>query len=783
MKQEKVTGLSSAEVSERISKSLVNVSAEKITKSNTQIIFDNVMTLFNMLNVLIGICLAVAGAFSNMFFLVVILINIVIGIYQEIHAKKLVENLLILAAGKVTVVRDGEKKEIAAEEIVLDDTLYLGLGDQICTDAKVLSGTIEVNEALLTGEADPITKQPGDSLLSGSYIISGSCYAQAEHVGSDNFAAQLSKGAKKYKHINSELLRSLRKVTKFTSFFIIPVGVLLFLQAYFFRSADFQDSVVSTAAALLGMLPKGLVLLISISLAAGVILLSKKKILVQQMYSLETLAHVDVLCLDKTGTITEGKMKIIEVFSVNETIFQIPFEEAMSRFTYVLSDNNATFSALKERFPANTQKEAVAITAFSSERKWSSASFDDIGTIVVGALDKVLSEQAIAGLPSHITEAQKAGSRLLCVGHTNARIEHAVLPEVSLAAVIVINDSVRKNTQETLAFFKKEGVTVKIISGDNPVTVSAVAKQAGLEEYDSYIDLSKVTSEEELKAAAVQYTIFGRVMPNQKSQLVKALQQEGHTVGMVGDGVNDVMALREADLSAAMAAGSEAAKQVSQLVLLESDFASLTHVIMEGRRVVNNVTRLAGVFFVKTIYSVILAFLCLLVSMPFPFIPIQITLIDLALEGYPSFFLSFERECQQIKGTFLSSVFQSALPKSLLVILNVIAVTVLDKMEVFSSAECATMLYCLTAFVTILAIFKTCYPLTKFRAFLWITSGVGFYVAAYLFSGMLHLAPLTLAAILGLLGMAALNVAVNYLLTRLIDVWYARRAAARKHRV
>ena len=729
-------GLTEKEVAIQKEKGLLNVAPKKVTKTNGEIIKENVFTLFNLLNFLIGICLALAGAYKNMAYLLIIIINMCIGILQEIHAKNLVEKLSLISALKAKVIRSGKQDEILVEDLVQDDIIMLDMGSQIAADSIVVHGEIEVNESLLTGESDSIIKKSGDMLFSGSFVVSGKCYARVEHVGEENFSAQLAEGAKKHKQVNSELMRSMKKVTKFTSYFILLLGVVLFLEAYFMRDDTMQVSVVSTSAALLGMLPKGLVLLISISLATGVIKLSKKRILVQEMFCIETLAHVDTLCLDKTGTITEGKMTVSKVNILDEDILSVSIEEIMGAYLNVTDDNNATMTALREHFSSNHNYIEVSKVAFSSKRKWGAVTFEEFGTIVLGAPEILLKGDT---LPKTVVEAQQMGKRILLVGYTKETVKEEELPSITAIAAIELEDPIRKNAKETLDFFKDEGVKVKVISGDNPVTVSNIARKAGLEDYGSYIDLSKVEDEEKIKKAVDKYSIFGRVSPEQKQLLVKALKENGHTVAMTGDGVNDVLALREADCSIAMAEGNDAAKQVSQLVLLDSDFSTLPDVLAEGRRVVNNITKVASIFFIKTLYSLILCILNVVTITAFPFIPIQITLIDLIIEGYPSFFLSFEPDKKKIKGKFLNTVIKTALPNAILIVINVIAIYLLASNQNFSELDKVTLMYYIVGLVSITGVLKACLPFNKLRLFLFSTVAIGFYVSVYLFRNILNI--------------------------------------------
>ena len=736
-------GLTSEEVKERIEKGQVNSSNTNNLKSNWQIVRDNVCTLFNLFNLIIAIALACVHAYTNMVFILIIIVNVLIGIIQEIHGKNLVKQLSILTTAKTKVIRDGEEKEININEIVLDDVVLLSQGDQIPSDSVVLDGEVEVNEALLTGESDTILKKKEDKLLSGSYIVSGKCYAKIEKVGDDNFANQIINATKKHKKVNSELLNSMKKVTNFTSFVIIPAGVILFVQAYIFREVDLQQSVIATAAALLGMLPKGFVLLTSISLETGVIKLAKKQVLVQDLYSVETLAHIDTLCLDKTGTITEGKMKVIDVEKYNEAVLPDTLENIMNSYVNLTDDSNSTFNALKNYFNGESKYEKQSDISFSSERKWSSVTFKNLGTIIVGAPER-LSAMANVELPKSIVEAQEDGKRALCIGYTKEEISVEQLPHISLVAGIILADPLRKNAKEMLGYFKTQSVDIKIISGDNPITVSTIAKRAGLEDYESYIDLSTLKSDAEIVDIVDKYSIFARVLPQQKSIIVKALQAKGHSVAMTGDGVNDVIALRESDLSITLPEANDAAKQVSQIVLLNQDFSVLKDVLMEGRRVVNNLTSVARIFFIKTIYSVLLSLFCIITNTAFPFIPIQITLIDLVIEAYTSFFISFEPNNKPVKGVFLHTVLRNAAPFAIVILLNIIFLTYMGPVLGIAEGPLVTIMYLLIGFVSILAVLEVCIPFNKLHAFLFSTTFIGFFVAVYLFRSILHISDITM---------------------------------------
>ncbi len=756
MGEKKIEGLSKKEVEERIKEGKVNKSNNDKLKTNWQIIRDNVFTLFNLYNLIIAIALLMVKAYTNTFFFAIIVVNVLIGIIQEIHGRNLVKKLSILTASKTTVIRDGKQIEIEIDEVVLGDTILLKQGDQIPSDSYVIQGEVEVNESLLTGESDSIVKRYEDKLLSGSYIVSGKCYAIVEKVGDDNFASQILSATKQEKENNSELLNSMKKVTKFTSFVIIPVGIILFIQAFYFREATIAQAVVATSAALLGMLPKGLVLLITIALESGVIKLAKKEVLVQESYSIEALAHIDTICLDKTGTITNGKMSVSEIEIYNEKILPKPFNNMMEAFVNGMDDTNSTFKAMKEHFDGTTTYEKLCNVSFSSERKWSSISFKEEGSIIVGAPEKLFAKSD-KEMPEKIVELQKNGKRILGVAYSKEDISEDRLPNLEVVAIITLEDPLRKNAKEMLGYFKDQGIDVKIISGDNPLTVSNIAKRAGLKDYESYIDLSKISTDAEIVNLVDRYSIFARVLPHQKSIIVKALQAKGHKVAMTGDGVNDVIALRESDCSITLPDASDAAKQVSKIVLLNPDFSVLKDVLMEGRRVVNNITKVARIFFIKTIYSVLLSLLCIVTNMEFPFIPIQITLIDLIIEGYTSFFITFEKNKTPVTGSFLVKALTNALPFAIAIMFNIIILTIAGKIIQIPQNQLTTMMYILIGFVSILAVEEVCRPFNKMRIFLFVTTAVGFFVAALIFNNLLKLSALTGAEIIVIIVLAIIS--------------------------
>ena len=733
-----IEGLTDKEVQEQIELGNINKSQESKLKTTKQIIFDNVFTLFNLYNLIIAIALLCVKAYTNTFFFLIITVNVIIGIVQEIHGRNLVKKLSILNASKATVIRNGKEQKIDIEEIVLGDVILLSQGDQIPSDSYVLEGEVEVNEALLTGESDLILKSKEDKLLSGSYVTSGKCYAKVEKVGEDNFANSIISATKKYKENNSELINSMKKVTKFTSFVIIPVGIILFIQAYFYREAELAQAVVATAAALLGMLPKGLVLLITIALESGVIKLAKKDVLVQELYSIESLAHIDTICLDKTGTITQGEMRVSEIKTYNDKILPHSFNDMMTAFVNGMDDNNATFHAFKKYFKGDNSFEIADKVAFSSERKWSSISFKNEGSIVVGAPERLF-DKSKDDMPEEINELQKNGKRVLGIAYTKSIISEPELPELEIIAIAVLEDPLRKNAKEMLGYFKDQGIDVKIISGDNALTVSNIAKKAGLKDYDSYIDLSTINTDAEIVDLVDKYSIFARVLPHQKSIIVKALQAKQHKVAMTGDGVNDVIALRESDCSITLPEATDSAKQVSQIVLLNSDFSVLKDVMMEGRRVVNNITKVARIFFIKTIYSVLLSIFCILTNMEFPFIPIQITLVDLVIEAYTSFFITFEKNKKPVTGSFLRTALTNAMPFAIVIMFNIIFLTFFRDTLGISQEIATTMMYLLIGFVSILAVQEVCKPYTKVHVFLFVTTALGFYVAVILFKNLLQI--------------------------------------------
>lgn len=719
----------------------------KATKSVARILKDNICTFFNLLNIMIAAALAYVGAWENLLFIVIILINTAVGIVQEIKAKRQIERLTLLAQPSVAVMRDGWKINVRPGDIKQGDTLSLCAGNTVCTDCTVQNGRVWVNESVLTGESEPVAKFAGDKLLSGSSVTAGRCIATADCGADECFSSKMVNKIKGMKSGGSELLDSMKKVTKVTGFFIIPVGILLFAEAFFLRNAALDSAVIMTSAGLLGMLPKGLVLLISIGLAVGVIRLSKKNVLVRDLHSFENLAHCDVICLDKTGTLTEGSLSVEDCRIVAH---ESEFGRLMATYLSNTDDNNSTYKALDNRFDRQDPFAVSETTPFSSERKWSSVTLADGRTLVLGA-----PERLCRNIPRDVKEQIDKGKRVLFVGLCRGEVN---VNNTEPVAYIIITDKLRKNAVQTVEYFYNEGIDVKVISGDNPYSASAVAKLSGIRGADRFIDATGLT-DEELAAASCRYTVFGRVTPEQKRIIISSLQEKGHKVAMTGDGVNDLLAMRQADCSAAMGNGSDAAKQTAQLVLIDSDFSVLRDVIAEGRRVINNLTKSAGVFFIKTIYSVLLCILCLIMNTDFPFIPIQITLIDAVIEAFPAFFMSFERNDRKVTGTFLGSAVRAAMPNALAIFICCILVICAAPYAGVSKEQMNLIMYLTVGIISLAGVVKASIPFNRLRGFLSLVSPIGFFSAAVLFApllGLPHLAAksaliLTVTALLGIL--------------------------------
>ena len=717
---DKNIGLSKEQVNERIKDNLVNFNTNVKTKSTKEIILENTVTLFNIINAILAVAIILVGSYKNLGFLLIIVLNTVISTFQELHSKSVIDKLSVVSASKVKVLRDKEEYDVNLDEVVLDDIILLELGNQVITDAIIVDGVVEVDESFITGESDTLIKKEGDMLLSGSFIVSGNAKAKVEHIGYDNYTAKISSDTKYIKPISSEIMRSLNKIVKTISVIIVPLGILLFARQLYLSGNTLQNAVVNTVAAIIGMIPEGLVLLTSTVFAVSVIRLSKEKVLVQDLYCIESLARVDVICLDKTGTITEGKMEVVDVIPLDgET--KASLGDILGSMMAATKDKNATAIAIRDAYYRKPKWKVEEVIPFSSEKKYSGVKFAT-DTYLIGAVEFVLKDHG-KSYQKMLDDYIKKYRVLVLVKVNNYGKKNE---ERKALGFILLQDKVRKEAKKTLEYFKEQGVSIKIISGDNPITVSAIAKRAGLTEKLRVIDLSTLNSEEEIQKAALEYDVFGRVKPEEKHLLIRALKEAGHNVAMTGDGVNDCLALKEADCSIAMASGSDAARSVSQLVLLDSNFASMPSVVAEGRRSINNLERSASLFLVKTIYAGILAFLFLFIEMSYPFIPIQLTLASVVTIGIPSFVLALEPNKERVKGKFLVNVLKKSAPPAFTIILNILLICLAGQM--FSLSYAKTLCLTLTGYTSFILLFKICRPFNRIRLILFSTM---FYLFIY----------------------------------------------------
>lgn len=710
-------GLTSQQVQEHRLHGWTNKAVEPPSKTTKEIVHENVFTYFNLIFVVLAVLLCLVGSFRDLTFLPVIIANTLIGIIQEIRAKQVLDKLTMLNAPRASVVRDGKRTVINAEDLVVDDIVIFKAGDQVCADAEVSAGEVQVNESLLTGEADEITKRKGDKLMSGSFIVSGQCHARLDKVGEDSYISKLTLQAKAMQSKEqSEMIRSLDKLVKCVGVAIIPIGIVLFSQAFFIQHDGFRESVTSMIAAVIGMIPEGLYLLASVALAVSSIRLAQKKVLLHDMKCIETLARVDVLCVDKTGTITENTMKVQKLIKTDE------YDEKekgglsllVGDFAAAMTNDNITMAALKEYFTKASGKKVLSKTGFSSATKYSSVTFED-GAYVLGAPEFVLKEK-YDDYAEEITEYASTGSRVLAFGIYDGEVDgkpltHGILP----FGFVLLANPIREAAKETFEYFAEQGVEVKVISGDNPVTVSNVAKQAGIKNADRCVDASEFEDEQSMRKALLNNTVFGRVTPSQKRKFVRILKEAGHTVAMTGDGVNDVLALKDADCSIAMASGSDAAAQASQLVLLESDFSCMPEVVLEGRRVVNNIQRSASLFLVKNIFSFLLSVASVVFMFTYPLEPSQVSLISMFTIGVPAFFLALEPNKNMIKGHFLTNVLLKALPAALTDALAVAALVIFGRTFDVSSTDISTAATMLLAIVGFMILYKISAPMNKIR--------------------------------------------------------------------
>lgn len=715
------TGLTQAQVKERMEKGWSNAPADSPSKTTKEIIISNVFTYFNLIFLVIAVLLLLVGAFRDLTFLPVIICNTLIGIIQEIRSKKVLDKLSVLNAPKATVVREGKLQTIPAEKAVLDDVVKFQAGNQICADATVIDGEVQVNESLLTGESDEITKKPGDTLMSGSFVVSGSCLGRLEQVGADSYISKLTLEAKATKEgEQSEMIRSLDKLVQIVGFLIIPIGIVLFGQQYLLGDSSIKTSMQAMVAAIIGMIPEGLYLLASVALVVSVMRLATKKVLVHDMKCIETLARVNVLCVDKTGTITENTMKVHDVVSLEpyEKEELPPLKELLGDFAHAMSKDNITMAAMQEYFTQGSGQVATSVTSFSSAFKYSSVTFHTT-SYVLGAPEFVLRDDYEI-YKETIESYGSEGYRVLVFGRYEGTPDGKALTEAVVPyGLVLLANPIRKEAWETFQYFADQGVDIKVISGDNPVTVSKVASQAGIANADNYIDASQLKTPDDIKQAVLKYTVFGRVTPDQKRQFVRALKEAGKTVAMTGDGVNDVLALKDADCSIAMASGSDAAAQASQLVLLESNFSCMPSVVLEGRRVVNNIERSASLFLVKNIFSFLLSLFSMAFMITYPLEPSQISMVAMFTIGIPAFLLAMEPNKKMIEGHFLTNVLLKALPAGLTDVLIVGFLTVFGQTFGMSNEEISTAATLLLAIVGLMILFKISKPMNVFRWIVW----------------------------------------------------------------
>ena len=789
-----MTGLTNEQVQERIAEGKVNFNENPNTRTYKQIVKENTLTFFNFLNAVLLVLVLFVGSYKNSMFVGIIIINTVIGIIQEIRAKKTIDKLAILTESKAVVLRDGKKWSISTEKLVLDDLIYLKTGEQIPADCRIIEGNLEVNESLLTGEADNLGKGEGDELFSGSFVTAGEACCQIIHVGKDNYASQITSEAKEFKRHNSELRNSLNAILKVISIIIVPLGLLLFYKQFYIAGDSVKDSVVSTVAAVLGMIPEGLVLLTSVALTLGALTLAKKKTLVQELYCIETLARVDTLCLDKTGTITEGTMcvervdvydpnwreselaeTVLEedtaVFAEDETLEEGVSEKEISEknlpevsetekesekeigrimgnLMAVLKDQNATADALRKYFAVKKDMVPTNVIPFSSDRKYSGASFKEQGTYLMGAAQFLFPEGDEA-LVEKCGQYAEQGFRVLVLAHSpnesaGTELPSGLVPE----ALLILTDVIRKEAPDTLHFFDSQGVDLKVISGDDPVTVASIAKRSGLKNAEQYVDATTITTQEEMDEAVANYSVFGRVTPQQKKAMVLSLKKQGHTVAMTGDGVNDVLALKEADCSIAMAEGSDAAKNIANVVLLDSNFAAMPHIVNQGRRVVNNIRTAASMFLIKTIFSVLLSLITIFFGEAYPFEPIQMSLISACAVGIPTFLLAQENNYQKIGHTFLRHVFMNAFPAAVTITGCVFAVMVVCQDVYHSNIMLNTACVLVTGW-NYMAALKTVYaPLNRYRKVIIYSMQCSFFLAAVVLQKLLALGSLEFGMII-----------------------------------
>jgi cation-transporting ATPase E len=707
-------GLTAAEVNARIEAGKINIADDSSDRTTGKIIRDNLLTYFNLIFLVITVLLCIAGAFRDLTFLPIIIGNILIGIVQELRAKKTLDKMKILNAGHAVVIREGKRQKVTAEELVIDDLIWLSSGDAICADSVVVSGEITVNESMLTGEADGIVKKENEELLSGSFVVSGEGYARLTRVGNDSYISKLTNEAKALKKgEESEMIRSINMFVKVIGIIIIPMSVILFVQAFVFRNASFRTSITSMVASIIGLIPEGLYLLTTLALAVSMMKLAKDKVLLHDMKSIESLARVDVLCVDKTGTITKPEMTVTEIVSCDDSMNEVFTDYVMSSI-----DNNATAVALKKYLNDNNvmngKRTASKVYPFNSTVKYGAMAFND-DYYVLGAPEFII-KTGFNNLKDDISQYTTKGYRVIVLAKAESLTRDGVIDgEILPLGFVVLANEIRDNAVETFTYFKEQGVAIKVISGDNPATVSEVARQAGIENAEKYVDASTLTDNLMISEAIAKYTVFGRVTPKQKQQFVKALKMQGHTVAMTGDGVNDILALKDADCSVAMASGSEATAQAAQIVLLDSDFSRMPEIVLEGRRVVNNVQRSASLFLVKNLFSLLLTIFSTVLMISYPLMPSQVSLISMFTIGIPGFLLALEPNKSRIKGHFLGNVLLKALPAGLTDFFAVSALVICGHVFNIPSTDIATASTLLIAVVGFMIMIKISHPFNKFK--------------------------------------------------------------------
>ena len=771
-------GLSAAEVAERTARGEVNVDAGVRTRSVRQIVRENTLTLFNAINVILAVFVLITGSYKNMLFMVVIVCNTLIGIVQEIRSKRTTDRLSIVASSKASVLRDGALVELPLDALVRDDIIELGRGDQIPADSVVVKGSCDVNESLLTGESTLVKKRPGDELMSGSYLNAGTVRARVVHVGAENYAAKISAEAKQHKAVNSEIMNSLNSIIKFVSFIILPLGALLFARQHFLTGTETNEAILSTVSALVGMIPEGLILLTSTVLAVAVVRLAKSRVLVQQLYCIETLARVDTLCLDKTGTITTGKMEVAAVCPV-PGVPQTMVDMAFASIARADEDPNETAQAIVEHFAGADAAvlHASRVVPFSSDKKWSGAVFDDGSAYVMGAGQFILGD-ALSAVADQQNELA-ADARVLLLAQVDGFDEEGdIVGAPKPLGFIAIHDQIRATAAQTVRYFKEQGVDLKVISGDDPRTVSGIAAKVGVPRAEDYVDATTLVTDDDIAAAIERYSVFGRVKPEQKKAFVVALQAKGHIVAMTGDGVNDTLALKQADCSVAMAAGSDAARNVAQLVLVDNDFAAMPKVVAEGRRSINNLQRSASLFLVKTLLSMTLAVLFILLPWQYPFQPIQMTLISAFTIGLPSFVLALEPNKDRIKGRFLENVIVKSIPGATCAVLTILIVNTVGYNVLHLDYEhVSTLCVLLTAWIGALLIVRLSIPFTPIRAALLAVVVGGTVLGATVLHGLFGIEPFTFGMTVLFTVLAIGVTGLFHVLFGIFDAWHAKRLA------